>query len=67
MKTSWMRDEIGVFCQCVLLYTKPPGKTSAPSLDVQLYAGEVQGGRDGIYRAALSKVCSAPETEPGDT
>ena len=41
MKTSSIRNQIGVFCQCVLLYTKPPGKTSAPSLDVRLYAGEV--------------------------
>ena len=41
VKTFPMKDEIGVFCRCVLLYTKPPGKTSAPPLDVQLYAGEV--------------------------
>ena len=41
VKTFPMKDEIGVFCRCVLLYTKPPGKTSALPLDVQLYAGEV--------------------------
>ena len=41
VKTSSIRDQIGVFCRCVLLYTKPPGKTSAPPLDVPLYAGEV--------------------------
>ena len=41
VKTFPMKDEIGVFCRCVLLYTKLPGKTSTPLLDVQLYAGEV--------------------------
>ena len=41
VKTFPMKDEIGVFCRCVLLYTKPPGKTSALPLDVPLFAGEV--------------------------
>ena len=58
MKTSWMRDEIGVFCQCVLLYTKPPGKTSAPPLDVPLYAGEVHDIAKSVCRISRKNLAS---------
>ena len=53
-----MKDEIGVFCRCVLLYTKPPGKTSAPPLDVPLCAGEVHDIVKSICRISCKNLAS---------
>ena len=58
MKTSWMRDEIGVFWHCVSLYTKPPGKTSTPPLDVQLFAGEVHNIVKSVCRISRKNLAS---------
>lgn len=41
VKTSSIRDQIGVFCQCALMYIKPAGKASGPPLGS---AAELQGG-----------------------
>ena len=52
------QDQIGVFCQCVLLYTKPPGKTSTPPLDVPLFAGEVHDIVKSICRISRKNLAS---------
>ena len=58
MKTSSIRNQIGVFCQCVLLYTKPPGKTSAPPLNVPLFAGEVHDIVKSVCRISRKNLAS---------
>ena len=58
VKTFPMKDEIGVFCRCVLLYTKPPGKTSAPPLDVPLFAGVVYDIVKSICRISCKNLAS---------
>ena len=55
MKTFPMKNEIGVFCQCALIYTKPAENTRGPA--PRLCCGDPGRGKGGAPPRSRFKAC----------